>query len=113
MARKIFISYRRDDTSRMALAIASNLALKFGKRNIYLDLDTRLGNKFPKRLTAYLRRSKAVVTLIGPRWLTPRLFQDGDWVRLELAQALSRHIAVIPVLVDGARLPTKAELPED
>jgi hypothetical protein len=36
-----------------------------------------------------------------------------DFVRLEIAAALRRNIAVIPVLVQGAAMPSKEELPPD
>jgi hypothetical protein len=57
--------------------------------------------------------------MIGNDWLNARdsegarrLDKDGDWVRLEIERALARSdVEVIPVLVDGARLPPREELP--
>jgi hypothetical protein len=57
--------------------------------------------------------------MIGNGWLNARdnegarrLDKDGDWVRLEIERALARSdVEVIPVLVDGARLPPREELP--
>jgi hypothetical protein len=42
-----------------------------------------------------------------------RLDSPEDFVRLEIAAALRRDIAVIPVLVQGAAMPSKQELPPD
>src|SRR6202043_1240578 len=42
-----------------------------------------------------------------------RLDDEADYVRLELATALERSIRVIPVLVQGARMPRPEELPAD
>ena len=42
-----------------------------------------------------------------------RLDDPDDWVRLEIAHALSRDITVIPVRVNGAELPLRANLPND
>jgi hypothetical protein len=57
--------------------------------------------------------------VIGKAWSTAvdaagrrRLDDPADWVRLEIAAALSRGIKVIPVLVDGASMPSARDLPE-
>jgi formylglycine-generating enzyme required for sulfatase activity len=42
-----------------------------------------------------------------------RLDDPEDFVRLEIATALARDITVIPVLVDGARIPPRNDLPEN
>jgi hypothetical protein len=41
-----------------------------------------------------------------------RLHQPDDFVAIEIAAALARDIRVIPVLVDGARIPKASELPD-
>src|SRR5262249_54372422 len=41
-----------------------------------------------------------------------RLHQPDDFVAIEIAAALTRDIRVIPVLVDGARMPRASELPD-
>lgn len=42
-----------------------------------------------------------------------RLDDPNDWVRLEIAAALERQIPVIPILVDGEKIPKAAQLPEN
>src|SRR5262249_14452444 len=37
----------------------------------------------------------------------------ADWVRREIAEALSRGLHVIPVLLNAVKLPTEADLPAD
>jgi hypothetical protein len=120
MARKIFISYRRQDAASSGLAIAQYLGREFGKRNVFIDVDMRAGSKFPAILEAHLGECKALVAAIGPGWVDARndqghkrLDDPDDWVRLEITKALSRDITIIPVLVDGAELPNKADLPDD
>ena len=53
----------------------------------------------------------------GPRVLGKmagaELDDPNDWVRIETAAALRRNILVVPVLVEGARLPDPASLPEE
>jgi hypothetical protein len=51
----------------------------------------------------------------GPADPRPRhrsLDNPDDFVRLEIEAALKRKIPVIPVLVDGAKMPGQSELPE-
>ena len=59
-----------------------------------------------------------LLALIGEEWLTitdadgrRRLDDPHDFVRLEIEAALARNVRVIPILVDGARMPTAEELP--
>jgi hypothetical protein len=56
--------------------------------------------------------------VIGRRWLEaadsgapPRLFAPADPVRKEIEIALENQIEIIPVLVDGAAMPARTELP--
>ena len=57
--------------------------------------------------------------MIGKRWLSAtdnkgnrRLDDPNDFVRLEIAAALSRDIPVVPVLVHDAVMPIEQELPD-
>jgi hypothetical protein len=120
--RKIFISYRRQDTAAGALplTIGEKLAREFGEGNVFIDVDMRAGTKFPETLEKRLAECKVLLALIGPGWLNAqddqgrrRLDDPNDWVRLEIARALKREITVIPVRINGTELPKKAYLPEE
>ena len=59
-----------------------------------------------------------LLALIGNRWLTVtdqegrrRLDDPSDFVRLEIEAALARGIRIIPILVDGIRMPRADQLP--
>jgi hypothetical protein len=61
----------------------------------------------------------ALVALIGRQWLTitdtsgqRRLDNPEDFVRLEIAAALTRNIRVIPALLQGAPMPRSSDLPD-
>ena len=63
---------------------------------------------------------QVMLAMLGPRWAeitdeagNRRLDDPDDFVRLEVATALSRGVLVVPILVDGARMPKAADLPED
>ena len=121
MAGKIFVNYRRDDSAPHALSIAQYLEREFGARNVFIDIDRmRAGQNFHKVLEQRLSDCSIVLTVIGPNWLDlrndagqRRIDDPEDWVRLEMARALARGITTIPVLVGGAELPKKSELPDD
>ena len=120
VARKIFISYRREDSAAHALNIAQDLERAFCGRSVFIDIDRiRPGQPFAAVLENYLAASKVMLVIIGPNWLDMRdekgqrrLDDAADWVRLEIGGALARRLTVIPVLVGGAKLPQKASLPE-
>jgi len=120
MPRKIFISYRRQDTDSVALGISQYLEREFGRKNVFIDVDMQAGANFPAVLEMRLAECKVLLALIGPDWLNARddesrrrLDDPSDWVRLEIARALNRKITVIPVRVGGTALPKKSDLPED
>jgi hypothetical protein len=87
---------------------------------IFLDVDSiELGLDFVGVLKEWLAGCVAMLVVIGPRWLSVadsssrrRIDDPQDIVRLEVETALNRDIRVIPVLVNGARLPKSADLPE-
>jgi hypothetical protein len=66
-----------------------------------------------------LETSEVVVVVIGKRWSSianehghRRLDLQGDYVRQEIAAAISRSVPIIPVLVGRATMPGPEELPE-
>ena len=78
------------------------------------------GVDFVDYLSGQLAECDVLLAIIGPKWLDAkddtgrrRLDDPADYVRLEIAAALDRKIRVVPVLVDGARIPRPDELPED
>jgi TIR domain len=120
MPNKLFISYRREDSAANAIGIGQYLENRFGRKNVFIDVDMRAGSKFPEVLERNLSECKVMLVLIGPGWLNAcddqgrrRLDSPDDWVRLEIARALNRGITVIPVRVNGAALPSRESLPKE
>lgn len=117
MAGRIFISYRRSDTSWAARALFERLRQDFPGR-VFIDVESiALGHDFATVIDEHLATCEAMLALIGATWLTElndrRDHPDSDFVRVELSRALQRGIAVVPVLLDGARMPRPGELPDD
>jgi hypothetical protein len=118
----IFISYRRDDTSGEAGHLVADLRRRFGRENVFIDVDTITpGTDFENRIHQALDVCRVTFVLIGHRWLdatlpdgTRRLDDERDYVRQEIATALGRpDVAVVPVLVEGTEMPTADQLPPD
>ncbi|EAZ79573.1 toll/interleukin-1 receptor domain-containing protein [Algoriphagus machipongonensis] len=118
---KIFVSYRRQDASGEAGRLVDHLQEVFGDDTVFLDVETiEAGLDFVQAIDKALNSCKVLIALIGPHWLNikdsegnPRLFHEGDFIRLEISAALKRDIRVIPVLVNGAVMPKSEELPEE
>jgi hypothetical protein len=117
----IFVSYRREDTFAYAGRLYDHLANRFGKKNVFMDVDNiELGLDFVEVLRQTVSNCDAMVVVIGRDWLTakdeegrPRLENPEDFVRVEVATALHRNVRVVPALVSGARMPRTQELPAD
>jgi hypothetical protein len=115
----IFVSYRRDDGAVAARRLHAFLGACFGAESIFIDVETiEAGADFAEAIDTKVRLSDGLVAVIGGAWLTAadaegrrRLDDPDDWVRLEIATALDRGVKVIPVLVDGARMPAERDLP--
>jgi hypothetical protein len=118
---KFFISYRREDTAAAAGRLYDRLLPRFGKDQLFMDVDTiEPGERFSDVVQRTVGSCDVLLALVGDRWLTvqdstgqTRLSNPDDWVRLEVATALKRDIRVIPVLINGAIVPRRSDLPED
>jgi hypothetical protein len=116
---RIFISYRREETAYPAGWLYDRLADRFGGGQVFKDVDSiQLGDDFVEVITSAVGSCDVLLALIGDQWLTitdahgRRLDDPDDFVRLEIEAALTRNVRVIPILVDGARMPRADELPD-
>ena len=116
---RIFMSYRREETAYPAAWLFDRLASRFGRDQVFKDVDSiEPGDDFAEVITTAVESCDVLLALIGRRWLTIadqdgrlRLDDPGDFVRLEIEAALARKVRVIPILVDGARMPRAEDLP--
>lgn len=117
--RAIFISYRRQDSEGEAGRLFDDLVAHFGERTVFMDVATiQPGHDFRKAIDTNVSKCDVLLAIIGPGWLDARstgeerrLDDPNDFVRIETAAALRRDIAVIPVLVRGAKMPRVEGLP--
>lgn len=120
-ARGIFINYRRDDSIGYAGRVYDRISAQFEKECVFMDIDTiSPGDDFRRTIEQTCASSDVVLALIAKSWATVvdkngrrRIDNPCDLVRLELAQALTLGIRVIPVLLDDAEMPDSESLPDD
>jgi hypothetical protein len=110
----IFISYRRNDVPGHTGRLFSSLATTYPREKIFLDTDSiGIGEQWSARIQDAVDRSVVFLCLIGPQWNVDRLRDPNDVVRREISAAISKDRAIIPILYDGARYPSREELPDD
>jgi len=118
----IFISYRRKDTASAAGRLHDYLEREFGGDMVFKDIhDIGLGTDFRKAIGSTLMKCKVVLVLIGDRYVTLtdaegniRLMNPADYVNIEVSTALTfkNEKLVIPILINGARMPGRDQIPE-
>ena len=116
----VFINYRREDSAGHAGRLHDDLIRQFSSEQVFIDLAAiPAGVDFGQSIHDAVARCTALVALIGPRWLSAshpdgrrRLDDPNDYVRLEIEAALKRDVLVIPVLLQGTRMPRASDLPD-
>jgi hypothetical protein len=78
------------------------------------------GESYIEMIGEALKECEVLLVLIGPGWTrradqkgVPLLSRADDWVRVEIATALSHNARVIPVLLSHATRLDETELPAD
>ena len=118
---RIFLSYRRDDAAGYARAVGNELVHRFGADAVFIDVDDiHAGQPFSEVIQRSVGGSTVLLALIGKRWrgeregAPPRIRDVADLVRQEVAAGLAaKGMRVVPVLLDGAQMPTPEELPPE
>jgi hypothetical protein len=121
MSGQIFISYRRQESQWSARSLHDRLCRDFDPEQIFMNIDAiPVDEDFVKAIETTVEKCDVLIAVIGNNWLASkddrgdrRLDDPEDFVRKEIGTALKREIRVIPVLVDGALLPSVTDLPED
>lgn len=118
--KKIFISYRVQDTAGETGRLVDALKQYFTDDQLFMDIENlEPGTDFTVAIEKSLDTCDVFLAVIGPYWLgnrnggEVRINDPADWVRLEVSTALQRNIRVVPVLVDDAGLPKAEQLPPD
>jgi hypothetical protein len=113
----VFLSYRRSDSHDDAKRLRQTFQERVGARWSFQDVeDIRHGVDWDEEIQANLRTARVVLVLIGPTWLSALRERverrEVDVLQQEITTALARKgRRVVPVLIHGASLPAKADLP--
>ncbi|MDJ0770597.1 MAG: TIR domain-containing protein [Ilumatobacter sp.] len=114
---RIFIAYRREDVSFKVDRLFNDIK-NDGAFDPFRDVDSLRIERYEERINAELDAASAVLVAIGPGWLhavdeddRQRLTLEGDLLRKEIEGALAREVKVVPVLLEGADMPERDELP--
>ncbi len=115
---KVVISYRRQDSEQITGRIHDHLVHRFGEKSVYIDIASApAAMDYRDHIKDAIKHTDLLVAVIGKEWTGPRatgsarIFDPDDLVRIEIETALSARVPVMPVLVNGARMPTASELP--
>jgi hypothetical protein len=117
----IFISYRRDDSLPWTGRLHDHFARHFGAEHVFVDIDSiEPGDDFSDVVRTRIEECDVFVPVIGRSWMTVadasgnrRLDDRDDYVRMEVSTALSLRKRIVPVIVGGAKMPEKRDLPGD
>ena len=113
----IFISYRRDDAGYATGSINARLRKNYGDDAVFIDVDNiPVGVDFRNHLDEQVGRCNVLFAVIGKKWLSARnkrrLGDSADFLRIEIESALKRNIRVVPLLVQGTKMPSPEDLPD-
>lgn len=119
---KVFISYRKADTSSAARLLYKDLEPLIGRENLFFDVEVlKPGMNWRQAIRASANSCGVLLVLIGPRWLEALHERSGltaveeadDVARKEIEYGLTNmvDVKVVPVLVEGASMPPRNELP--
>jgi len=115
---EIFLSYRRQDSQSATGRLADALEAHFGDERVFRDREFVAGEDFVDAIRRSVQSATVLLVVVGRHWLDAadaqrrrRLDDPRDFVRLEIELALAARVAVVPVLVEGATMPSAADLP--
>lgn len=114
---KVFISYRREDSAGHTGRLQERLSAELGRKNVFVDVESiQPGADFIQAVERSVKAADLVLVVIGKDWLNVadkhgarRLDNPADHVHQEVAMALASKAKVLPVLVQGARMPSSAD----
>jgi len=117
MDNKIFISYRRDDSSGYALALYNSLLQSYNKSQLFFDIDSiAYGEDFVDEIKQSIKQSILLLVLIGDNWIFDKnnnsQFDEKDFVLIEISEAIKQNKIVLPVVINEKNIPKSDDLPD-
>jgi hypothetical protein len=115
---KIFVCYRREDSAGHAGRLYDRLSQRFPRR-VFMDVTSiGVGTRWAKVIEDTLGSCQVAIILIGKEWLAGkngarRFDRADDPIRAEITAALRQNLTIVPLLVSGAAMPARADLPPE
>jgi hypothetical protein len=117
-AIRIFVSYRRADSAAATGRIVDRLVARYGAASVFMDVDSMpYGVPVREHIRGAIEHVELCLAVIGAQWSgasangSHRIADPEDFVRLEIEIAIGLGLPIIPVLVDGAAMPSRGQLP--
>jgi hypothetical protein len=114
--REVYLCCRSNDATSDVAPLYDRLSAEFPGCVSSDHFGTKRILDFFSRTTA----SSVVLVIIGKRWLTladaegtPLIQSPNDFIRSKIASSLEAQARIIPILVDGAEMPSEYFLPAD
>lgn len=108
----VFVSYQREDTFYAAHAVG--YAVRGAGHGVFIDTGSiETGERFQEAIAEALSESNVLLAFIGPSFDAARLHEPAGVLAYEWRRARFHRVAVLPVLVDDARVPSTTELPPE
>ncbi len=112
--KKIFLSYRRDDIPGYVARLEDDLEHAFGAHRVFRDVEDIVGgSEWKDEIENNLHEAGALILIIGQRWGSIWEARSNDpvnFVALELQKARELGLAIIPVTMNSAQLPSDLDL---
>jgi hypothetical protein len=114
---KLFISYRRSDSTHAAARVRMCLQQRFGEEAVFIDRKIPPGREWDEYLREMLQQATGVVVLVGDEFV--KLLRRGeakpsdapDPLVWEIETALKLNKPIYPVLFGSCDMPTPEQLP--
>jgi hypothetical protein len=106
----VFLSYRRDVSGPMAYLVRNDL-VRHGF-DVFMDVGSLGGGEFEPAILREIEARTHFLVLLEPGSLD-RVDEPGDWLRREIAHALTHRRNIVPLLAGGVRMPRATDLPAD
>ena len=97
--KTVFLSYRRDVSGPLAHLVRNDLVAH--GFDVFMDVGSLGGGEFEPVILREIEARTHFLVLLEPGSLD-RIGEQGDWLRREIAHALTHRRNVVPLLADGA-----------